>query len=92
MSSLDLTPHRKECRSCKASIVMAVSSSTGNTMPIDYNPNPLRGNVLLALDRGQLVAGVLTRTRLDAARKSGAELRTSHHATCPNADQHRRTR
>ncbi|WP_435583353.1 hypothetical protein [Amycolatopsis thermoflava] len=90
---LDLTRHRKDCRSCGASIVMAASTSTGNTMPVDYTPDPQRGTVLLQVNsKGALVAGVLTRTKLAAARAAGAELRTAHHATCPHADQHRRKR
>lgn len=93
MSTLDLVRFRRKCHSCPALIVMAVSTSTGNQMPVDYSPNPTRGNVLLQIDsRGQLVAGVLTRRKLDAARAAGAELRTAHHTTCPTADQHRRKR
>lgn len=90
MSSLNLTG--ATCRSCPASIVWAVSSKTGNKMPVDYNPNPDKGNVLLQLDRGQLVAAVLAGPRLAGARAAGVELRTAHHTTCPKADLYRRRR
>ncbi len=92
MSSLNLSSRHAKCRSCPASIVWAVSATTGSKMPVDYSPDAAKGNVLLQLDRGQLVAAVLTGPRLAGARDAGAELRTAHHTTCPNADLHRRRR
>ncbi|WP_435070432.1 hypothetical protein [Amycolatopsis thermoflava] len=88
---LDLSARHAVCRSCPATIVWAVSSN-GENIPVDYNADPAKGNVLLQLDRGQLVAGVLTGPKLAAARAAGAELRTAHFATCPNAASHRRPR
>ncbi|WP_052372818.1 hypothetical protein [Amycolatopsis taiwanensis] len=92
MTTLNLAPRHAQCRSCRASIVWAVSAKTGNQMPVDYNPNPAKGNVLLQLDRGQLVAAVLTDRQLAGARAAGTDLRTEHHATCPDADMYRRQR
>ncbi|WP_156960500.1 hypothetical protein [Amycolatopsis taiwanensis] len=90
-ASLNLAGRHAVCRTCKASIVWAVSAKTGTSMPIDYSPSP-KGNVLLQMDRGQLVAAVLTARQLAGARANGAQLRTEHHATCPDAAMYRRQR
>ena len=91
-ASLDLRPRHAECRSCKASIVWARSTATDQPMPVDYNADAERGTVQLFVDRGQLVAAVLADRQLTGARAAGIPLRTSHFATCPHADHHRRTR
>ncbi|WP_435582883.1 hypothetical protein [Amycolatopsis thermoflava] len=91
-AALDLSGRHAECRSCKASVVWAVSSKSGDRIPVDYSPNAAKGNVLLQLDRDRLVAGVLSGAQLTGARARGADLRTAHFATCPNADAHRRAR
>lgn len=91
-ASLNLAPRHAQCRSCRASIVWAVSAKTGTNMPVDYSPDAAKGNVLLQLDRGQLVAAVLSGGQLAGARAAGTDLRTEHHATCPDADMHRRKR
>jgi len=80
------TPQR--CRSCGASIYWATSDATGRAMIIDAEPVS-HGNVLLTLmlATGKLSAQVLGK---DAQVEPGRNRYTSHHATCPNADQHRR--
>lgn len=89
-ATLNLTSRHALCKSCKASIVWAVSSKTGTPMPVNYSPDAARGNVLVAVDRGQLVAAVLTGAQLAGARATGTQLRTAHFSTCPKADTHRR--
>lgn len=91
-ASLNLARKHATCRSCKASVVWAVSSTTGNEMPVNYNPDPVKGNVQLAMSGDQLVAGVLSKAQAAGARAAGTELRTSHFATCPNAETWRRQR
>jgi hypothetical protein len=72
------------CRSCGAEIRWAVSMSTGRRMPIDAEPTP-DGNVLLHPGGGAtvLAAGVPVPV--------GRSRYTSHFATCPHANTHRRT-
>lgn len=74
------------CRSCSTEIAWA-TSPTGALMPIDAAPTP-DGNVAIHRDqRGDLHARVLKAGEepLEHERRG-----TSHFATCPNADAHRR--
>jgi hypothetical protein len=96
-------PHHdpKLCSSCSAPILWAqVLDDAGQrvrrddgrfkSMPVDFQPDPLKGNVVLFNRQGEGIVGrVLTKGEAPPA---GARLRTSHFATCPNANQHRRSR
>jgi len=78
------------CRSCRAGITWA-RTEHGRKMPVDALPAPAsvhQGFVLRELDNpdGPLV---ISATR-DAM--PGEDLYTSHFATCPNADAHRKPR
>lgn len=91
MAGLNLVPYHKNCESCGSSTVSAVSA-TGEPIPVDYNPDPDRGDVLLSMVRGQLVAAVLKGGRLKGAQAGGAKLRTEHAVTCPYSDRFRARR
>jgi len=71
------------CRSCKAPIRWA-RTAAGRNIPLDAAP-VAHGNVELD-DQG--IATVLAAT---AAWDGVTPRYTSHFATCPDADQHRRT-
>jgi hypothetical protein len=61
-------------------------------MPVDLEPDP-GGNVTLyaAPDDGRLIAEVMPRARVESGNLPGSGvLYTSHFATCPDADRHRR--
>lgn len=73
------------CGSCGASIWWSVTEA-GKSMPIDATPDP---DGIVFIDRG--VAKVLGPIEL-ALLAEGAPRWTSHFATCPNADEHRRSR
>jgi hypothetical protein len=94
------------CRSCTAPIFWAQvleldedgrwsrvkNETTGRmkAMPVDSQPDPLKGNVVLFHREGEgIVCRVLKRGEQPPP---GATLRTSHFATCPNASKHRRRR
>lgn len=80
------------CRSCGAEIVWATVRSSGKKMPLDATATP-DGNVWLhpdgfcdisATPSGDLFAGDSPAT--------GVTRHTSHFATCPDADTHRKAR
>ena len=74
------------CRSCQGSIEWA-TMPTGRLMPIDALPDP-SGNLAVKRDERRELRG---RVVTDAEPLRGDEKpATSHFATCPNADQHRR--
>jgi len=72
------------CSSCGAQIFWAMTAA-GKSMPLDRRPVE-NGNVIL--DENQ-IAEVISPTNRRALR--GRKTFVSHFATCPNADQHRRT-
>lgn len=75
------------CRSCQAPIRWA-TTARGKAMPLDPRPTS-DGNVVLD---NQGAAVVLADEALAAMRDGGVPLFTSHFATCPNANEHRRAR
>lgn len=85
------------CSSCGASIWWALSFTTGRRMPVDAEPSP-DGNVLLAESKpdGTPVVRVVGKTPPgegpDLFGAVPGPRYTSHFATCPHANQHRRTR
>jgi hypothetical protein len=90
----------KLCSSCNASILWAQlldengqrikHPETGRmkSIPVDFQPDPDGNVVLFHRDGEGIVARVLKKGEAPPA---GARLRKSHFATCPNANQHRRS-
>lgn len=72
------------CRSCKAPILWAISSKTGNRIPInEAPPEPGKGNVMLdaPLSPGPPTARYVT---------PGEGSHVTHFVTCPDADSWRK--
>ena len=63
------------CSSCQAEIIWVITEK-GHKMPVDAKP--MKG-FWLEETHGQVQAN------------SGSDLHQSHFATCPNADQHRKS-
>lgn len=80
------------CRSCGEQIVWA-ETVNGKRVPMDVDPVPdLPGAMLFRLTEFPDREGFLAEFVKPADRGREPELYVSHFATCPNADQHRRTR
>lgn len=78
------------CRTCRAPVVWAVLPS-GRRIPLDPEPDPAGRVRLEAIGPGTDRAAVVLNTGdAEDARAAGEALYTSHFATCPQADQHRR--
>jgi hypothetical protein len=86
-------PPPDRCRSCQAGIEWAKTDAGSVPMPVDwknYAADDTRANVAVRRDdAGLLHARVLGKGEgiLPSEQRT-----TSHFATCPNADQHRRRR
>ena len=81
------------CRSCGAEIIWIKMNGTGKAMPVDAAPISY-SEVLLPGEKNALTlvtgSGMIVRTRFDpGGDKIGY---TSHFATCPNANAHRKGR
>lgn len=72
----------KTCRSCNAEIEWAISHATGRPMPVDAKPTP-NGNLV--------VIGGVARAFTDDDARVHRERRTSHFATCPDAQKWRQS-
>lgn len=81
---------RRDCRWCGARMLMARMPSLKDN-PLDYEPNPEKGNVVLD---GQGLGHTLTKVEADRLRAGPTlmdpdvptvDLYLSHWATCPNA-------
>lgn len=77
------------CRSCPEHIIWTTSVTTGKRMPVNAEPDPDRGNVLLLSGNDGPESRVLTAAEV-MARPTRGGLYLSHFATCPNARAHRR--
>lgn len=81
-----------KCKSCGADILWAVWTS-GKHMPVDAVPDmrlpPKGGNLVLAL-RGGEFGELLVEKYVMATHGFKRNRYTSHFASCPNADEHRR--
>lgn len=75
------------CRSCGAP-VRWVETTSGRRMPLDPTPNA-KGNVYL--EPGVPTATVFGNLQADARKALAGRLYLSHFATCPDADDHRRS-
>ena len=78
------------CTSCNANIIWATTAATGKAMPVDVEPHP-GGNVLLTERVGRSPLAEVVAPGQDSL-IAGEPLRRSHFVTCPQADQHRRSR
>ena len=74
------------CNSCSAPIIWATNARTGRKMPLNAEPDPVAGNVLVC----DGTADVLREHDAAEARANGVKLHLSHFATCPAAEKHRR--
>lgn len=74
------------CKSCGAEIIW-IQMKSGKAMPCDDEPIPYRelfsGGMKLVTEQGEVVTGAY-----DGTSKTVAY--TSHFATCPNANRHRK--
>jgi hypothetical protein len=72
------------CQSCNARILWAVTS-TGRAMPVDYDPTPNTGNLIVTMDGTRVVVTFHANNAAAVAAAAGRPVRTPHHATCPQA-------
>ena len=79
------------CRSCRAAIIWA-ETVNGARVPIDEGPDPNGIIVLEEEGRRTPLARYLTKEQREQPPAKGEERFTSHFATCPNSEQHRRKR
>ena len=78
------------CRSCQAPIVWGSTANAKRSMPLDPGDHPGGNLVAWWHDDRLWVRGRKPDEQPDAAK--GEHLVVSHFATCPQADQHRKTR
>lgn len=83
-------PPIARCRSCRAPVIWALTEAHRRRMPVDAEPTP-DGNVLLTDDDPPIAQVLVPGQASLFTADNGAPTFTSHFATCPNADQHRRT-
>lgn len=80
------------CRSCFAEIEWVKSAKTESTIPLDATPTK-DGNIIVRNERAHVYKDAATAfASLGTLQKYEWPLRqrTSHFATCPNADKHRK--
>lgn len=79
------------CRSCRAHIIWAVTAR-GVRIPLDAEPNPVKGNMVIELDAPEGIDGPQTwRARTaDLLLDSKQDRYMPHHATCPQGRAWRR--
>jgi hypothetical protein len=70
---------------CDALIIWAIHERTHKRHPVDAEPTPA-GDLALTKQHNETVTYRVLKPEARFGRK---DLRTSHFATCPNADQHR---
>lgn len=82
------------CRSCAAPMLWVVTPG-GKRNPLDLEPNTERGNVLVVEQEGDWRLGIVVHdpdVLAEVRQLFPANVHTSHFATCPSADDHRRPR
>lgn len=81
----------EKCRSCGARIYWATMEESGKLAPINVDEDPSGTCVLRAIvEKGQIIGLVCRVVALDGITLPGERRRTSHFATCPNANSHRK--
>lgn len=73
---------------CGQPIIWTLNVSTGRRMPVDAEPDPERGNVVLISGNNGPESRVLTRDERER-RMTTTGLYVSHFATCPKAAEFR---
>lgn len=74
---------QRKCSSCKTNVVFVKSATTGKWQILDWQPDWTKGNLELSVDEVPVATVVERQGPTDV-------LYIDHHATCPQADQHRR--
>lgn len=86
---------RSKCKSCGAEVMWGQWRDSGKWTPIDAEPDmrplPKGGNVVLSLRGGQFGQLLIETYRADVHGQERNRY-TTHWATCPNAEEHRRGR
>lgn len=78
---------RNTCDHCDARLLWAVTVNE-KAMPLDAEPNPLRGNVLVTEQAGQFRASVVgKRSTAAAMRQAGQRMHLHHAVSCPYASR-----
>jgi len=82
-----------KCRSCHAEVLWVVWPASGKRMPVDAEPDmrplPKGGDIVLTVHGGAF--GELRAEKFNTrAHDTKRNRYTSHFATCPNADEHRK--
>ena len=83
-----------KCSSCGAEILW-VRTVSGKKMPLDVEPVWIRqqtGGHTYVREDGSFIFGEIMGDADDDPDANAIEAHTSHFATCPNADQHRKPR
>lgn len=83
---------KSRCRSCKAEIVFAESSTTGKLMPFELDPN---GRWFIENGKARYVgepSPTPAQLTLGEQPKDPPPRYTSHFSACPFADKHRKPR
>lgn len=76
----------RPCRDCGAEMAWAKWRDSGKGIPLNPEPDVERGNLILHED------GTVEKcTYLAAARERGDDLYVTHFATCPSADNFRKS-
>jgi hypothetical protein len=87
-----VSKRRDTCNHCDAKLLWAMTRNDV-AMPLDAEPSPDKGNVLVSEERGQLRADVVGKKSIAAAmRKAGKPLHLHHVVTCPFASRWRSRR
>lgn len=73
----------ERCRTCSNAPIIWALTKRNNAIPVDAEPDPLRGNIDLSIRDGVVRADIL---KPSASRN---DLRVSHFATCPKAKEWR---
>jgi hypothetical protein len=83
-----------QCDSCHADVIRAVTVN-GVGMPVNAEPNPEKGNLVLLRTQGRplvLALSNLNAQAREAAKRENVPLFLSHFATCPDSEQWRKKR
>lgn len=81
-----------QCRSCGADVIRAVTVN-GKETPVNAEPDPEKGNMVLLRARERPLALVISNLNdeaREAAKREGVPLFLSHFADCPDADKWRK--
>lgn len=83
-----MTNQVKQCKTCRAAIIWGTMQASQQPMPLDAVPT-LTGTFFLS-PSGQCVHWESSGEFAQTSRANGSPKYTSHFATCPERDQHRK--